>query len=366
MVPTEDPIVETGESFMSCRITDFEEFREMITAYRLPRVIVSALELDLFTAIGTESWSIADLAKSLNASERGLDILCRNLAMCGLLKKRGPLYRNTTFAATQLNRSHPHCREAYIDLLKDQWSDWSCLTDQVRSGLPVDHGKPEPAGYRERFTWAMHHRSVDVAARVAAQVSLRNVRSLLDLGGGPGTYALAFLKKNPALKATVCDRPAALDVAREVAATEKAGKRLSYLAVDFMNEQVPGRYDLIWYSNVLHIYSAQENQALFGRLRQALNPGGRLIIQDAFLHDKEGLYPADASLFAVTMLLFTEQGNTYSIHETSSWLRQAGYSKVKPLKMKRGTEDWDGGLLQAVHSISRPRQPVLPRRSARN
>jgi cyclopropane fatty-acyl-phospholipid synthase-like methyltransferase len=347
-------------------ITDFDGFREAITAYRLPRVIVSALELDLFTTVGTESWSITDLAKVLSVSERGLNILCRNLAMCGLLNKRGPLYRNNTFAATELNRSHPRCRGPYIDLLKDQWSDWSRLTDQVRTGLPVDHQKPEETDYRRRFTWAMHHRSVDVAARVAAQVSLRNVKSLLDLGGGPGTYALAFLKKNPTLSATVCDRPAALDVAREVAATEEAGKRLSYLSVDFMNEQVPGRYDVIWYSNVLHIYSVAQNQALFRRLHQALIPGGRLIIQDAFLHDKEGLYPKEASLFAVAMLLFTEQGNTYTIHETSSWLRQAGYSTVKPLKMKRGTEDWDGGLLQAVHSMSHRIQPALPRRSARN
>ncbi len=168
------------------------------------------------------------------------------------------------------------------------------------------------------------------------------------------------------MRATVCDRPAALEVAKEVAATEKAGKRLSYLAADFMKDPIPDHYDVIWYSNVLHIYSATENQSLFKRLRQALSPGGRLIIQDAFLHDKEGLYPADASLFAITMLLFTEQGNTYTTHETASWLRQAGYSAVKPLRMRRGTEDWDGGLLQAVHSISRRVQPALPRRSARN
>lgn len=333
-------------------ITQFEEFREALVAYRLPRVIVSALELDLFTVIGGKTWSITDLAKAIGVSERGLDILCRNLAACGLLRKRGSCYRNTVFSATELNRSHPRCRGAYLDLLQDQWIDWSRLTDTIRSGLPVDHGKPEEPDYRNRFTWAMHHRSVDVAARVAAQVSLRGAKSLLDLGGGPGTYALAFLRKNPTLKATVCDRPAALDVAKEVAATEKAGKRLSYLAVDFMKDVLPDQYDVIWYSNVLHIYSAAENRSLFERLRHALNPGGRLIIQDAFLHDKEGLYPVEASLFAVTMLLFTEQGNTYTIHETASWLRQAGYTAVKPVKMKRGMEDWDGGVLQAVRPTS--------------
>jgi ubiquinone/menaquinone biosynthesis C-methylase UbiE len=347
-------------------MTKFEEFREAIVAYRLPRVLVSALELDLFTAIGTKTWSVTELAKTIGVNERGLDILCRNLATCGLLKKRGPSYRNTVFAATELNRSHPRCRGAYLDLLKDQWSDWSRLTDAVRSGLPVDHGKPEEPDYRHRFTWAMHHRSVDVAARVAAHVSMRGAKSLLDLGGGPGTYALAFLKQNPTLRATVCDRPAALEVAREVAAKEKAGKRLSYLSVDFMKDVLPDHYDVIWYSNVLHIYSAEENRSLFRRLRQVLNPGGRLIIQDAFLHDKEGLYPAEASLFAVTMLLFTEKGNTYGIRETASWLRQAGYSAVKPLKMRKGTEDWDGGLLQAVHPTSPSRRPALRRRSTGN
>ena len=338
-------------------ITKFDDFRETLVAYRLPRVIVSALELDLFTAIGRDTWSIPELAKAVGANERGLDIVCRNLAACGLLKKRGSHYRNTVFAATELNRSHPRCRAAYLDLLKDQWSDWSRLTNSVRSGLPVDHGEPEEPDYRHRFTWAMHHRSLDVAARVAAQVSIRGAGSFLDLGGGPGTYALAFLKRNPALKATVCDRPAALEVAKEIAAAEKAGKRLSYLPLDFMKDPIPNRFDVIWYSNVLHIYSAEENRSLFRRLFEALNPGGRLIIQDAFLHDREGLYPEEASLFAVTMLLFTERGNTYSLRQTVSWLREAGFTAVKPIKMKRGTEDWDGGLLQAHRPIS-AREPL--------
>jgi SAM-dependent methyltransferase len=347
-------------------ITEFEEFREALVAYRLPRVIVSALELDLFTAIGTDTWSIAELAKAIGVSERGLDILCRNLAACGLLKKRGPSYRNTAFSATELNRSHPRCRGAYLDLLKDQWSDWSRLTETVRSGLSVDHGKPEEADYRHRFTWAMHHRSVDVASKVAAQVSLPGAKSLLDLGGGPGTYALAFLKRNPALEATVCDRPAALEVARQVASAEKAGKRLSFLPLDFMQEQLPGQYDVVWYSNVLHIYSAEENRSLFGKIFRALNPGGQLIIQDAFLHDKEGLYPEEAGLFAVTMLLFTERGNTYSVQETTSWLHENGYTAVRPIKMTKGTEDWDGGVLQAVRPTSRRESLVLRRRSARS
>ena len=334
-------------------IATIQDFRALLAAYRLPRVVLTALELDLFTALATRACSIEQLAKTLDVSGRGLEILCRNLAMCGLLKKRGNVYRNSAFAATQLNANHPSYRGAYLELLKSQWTDWSRLTETVRCGCPVHHDEPEAVDYRSQFTWAMHHRSVDVAARVAAEIDLRQAGSLLDLGGGPGTYAMAFLAHYPKLQATICDRPAALKVAKEIAATHKVRKRLSYLPLNFMEEDLPGQYDVVWYSNVLHIYSPNENQALFRRMISALSPGGRVMIQDAFLHDREGLYPEEASLFAVSMLLFTERGNTYSLRDTARWLKEAGYVKIRPIKLKQGTEDWDGGLLEAARPTRR-------------
>jgi SAM-dependent methyltransferase len=213
--------------------------------------------------------------------------------------------------------------------------------------LPLDHNEPEEPDYRRRFTWAMHHRTLEIAPKIAAQIDLRGARTLLDLGGGPGTYAMAFLAKNPTLLATVCDRPAALDVAKEIASTHKAGARLSYLPLDVMADDIPGAYDVIWYSNVLHIYSPKDNQALFRRALASLNPGGRLLIQDAFLYGRDGLFPEEASLFAVSMLLFTLRGNTYSAAETKAWLTDAGFERIKVLRMKKGTEDWEGGILEA-------------------
>lgn len=76
-------------------LSTFDDFRNAITAYRLPRVLIVAIELDLFTAIGTEAWAIPDLARDMKVSERGLAILCRNLAMAGLLKKQSETYRNS-------------------------------------------------------------------------------------------------------------------------------------------------------------------------------------------------------------------------------------------------------------------------------
>jgi SAM-dependent methyltransferase len=328
-------------------IRTFADFREAIFAYRLPRVLIAAIELDLFTTLGAKPWRLSALARTLKVSERGLDILCRNLASVGLIKKAGDVYRNGPLAGTMLNANHPAYRHGYLNLIRDQWNDWARLPEVVRRGRPVEHEDPDDPEYRRSFTWAMHHRSLEIAPKVAAQVDLRGVGTLLDLGGGPGTYALAFLAHNPHLRAVLCDRAPALEVAREIAAPLRHGRRLSYLPLDFMEKPIPGRYDVIWFSNVLHIYSPKDNQALFGRIRKTLNHRGRLIIQDAFLHDRHATVPLEANLFAVTMLLFTEAGNTYRLSETRDWLRQAGFDRVVSLPLKQGTGDWDDGLLEA-------------------
>jgi SAM-dependent methyltransferase len=321
-------------------------------------VLLAALELDLFTAVGNRSWTVEDLSKELNVSERGLNILCRNLAAAGVLQKKGPIYKNSRLGASALNGNHRTYRGGYLNLIRTHWADWGRLLESVRSGLPIDHDIPDGPDYRREFTWAMHHRTIEIAPAVATQVRLGRARTLLDLGGGPGTYAMAFLEKNPTLRATICDREPALEVAKEIAGAHRSGRRLSYLPLDFSKEPIPGTYDVIWYSNVLHIYSSEDNQAIFRRAFAALAPGGRFIIQDAFLHDREGLHPAEASLFAVSMLLFTEGGNTYSASETAKWLKAAGFMDLKILPIKKETEDWEGGLLEASVPDRRPKAIV--------
>jgi hypothetical protein len=105
---------------MKPHIKTFEEFRDVVSAYRLPRVILTALEMDLFTMIGRSTWllpELPDLARELKVSERGLSILCRNLATAGLLHKKGTHYRNSRLAATALNADDPAYRGSYIRLI---------------------------------------------------------------------------------------------------------------------------------------------------------------------------------------------------------------------------------------------------------
>ena len=328
-------------------IRSFNQFRDLVYGFRLPKIVFSALELDLFNVMGKRAWTISRLAKQLNASHRGMEILCRNLASAGLLQKFPTGYQASTFAKTYLQEDSADYRGDYLALMQRQWGEWSRLTEVILSGLPVDNQESETAEYRRSFTWAMHHRSQESAQQVAKQVSIKSARAFLDLGGGPGTYALAFLKNNPHLQATVMDRQAALDVAQTLAKQSSLESRLSFQTGDFVKDKISGTYDVIWYSNVLHIYSPSENLKVFRKINRALKPGGRLLIQDTFLQDSQGLRPLEANLFAATMLLYTDTGNTYSLQEVRSWLHKAGLNRTRIIHLKKGTGDWEGQLLEA-------------------
>lgn len=327
-------------------IRSFNQFRAAIYGFRLPRILFSALELDLFNRMEARDWTIPQLAKRLRVSQRGLSILCRNLASVGLLVKSPLGYHIAPFSERYLQKTSPDFRGAYLALMQRQWSEWSHLTEVIRAGRPVDSQEPETPEYRRSFTWAMHHRSMQSARDVAQQMALKDARSLLDLGGGPGTYALAFLRRNPTLYATIMDRSAALDVARTLAQRLSYKTRLTFQSGDFLREPIPGNFDVVWYSNVLHIYSPAENLKIFKKIKRILRPGGRLLIQDTFLRDRKGLRPLEANLFAVSMLLYTDRGNTYSFQDVRAWLQQAGLTHSRVIHLKKGTGDWEGQLIE--------------------
>ncbi|MGD9851458.1 MAG: methyltransferase [Nitrospirales bacterium] len=334
------------KTMSSLPIHSFEQFRDAIYAFRVPRIMLTALELELFSKMGDRTWSLSSLAKRVGASQRGMEILCRNLSSIGLLEYKSGRYRSSKMARRYLNKHSQDFRGAYLELLQRQWEEWSKLTSGIRTGQPVDEDKPETPEYRQSFTWAMHERSVEAAQEVTRQLPLAKAHSFLDLGGGPGTYALYFLKRNPLLRATIMDRPAALEVAKTLAQRYRLQARVTLVPGDFLTEPIPGRHDVVWYSNVLHIYSPGENLKVFRGVKRRLQPGGRIFIQDVFIQDPHGPDSVEANAFAVTMLLYTKTGNTYSVQEVKGWLQRAGFSRTKIHRLKQGTGDWEGIILE--------------------
>ena len=307
-----------------------DDLFETIRAFMPSRVILTALELDVFSAIG-EGCTAAELAKRLRTDCRGTELLLDALASLGLLRKEDAMFRNSPQAARFLAEGSPDsARQAQLHTA-NMWKRWSYLTDSVKTGepAPVDRGADSVAS----FIAAMDHSSRGRVRAITQALQLNGTRRVLDLGGGSGAYSIAFAKASPELQSEIVDLPEVVSIAQEHIRSAGFSQRITVRAGDMLTADLPSRsYDLVLLSSICHMFSPEENRALLARARAALCPKGRIAIAD-FIIDPDKASPRSAALFALNMLVATRGGATYSEPEYEAWLKEAGFAEVKRIRM---------------------------------
>jgi ubiquinone/menaquinone biosynthesis C-methylase UbiE len=170
----------------------------------------------------------------------------------------------------------------------------------------------------------MHNVAVVKAKKVVRLMHLTAVKKALDLGGGPGTYSIEMSKKVDSV--TLYDRPATVAIAKDVVGRSGI-TNISFVEGDFINDAITGKYDLIFISQVLHSFSECTNLKVIEKAFNALNPKGRLVIQE-FLLGKDRTLPVQGSLFSVNMLVNTHGGRCYSVQEMKGWFSSLGLKQI--------------------------------------
>ena len=165
---------------------------------------------------------------------------------------------------------------------------------------------------------------------VARMLDLSGVREILDVGAGPGTYAIELCRKNPKLRATLFDLPNTLQITRRCVEAAGLRERIHLVAGDYRHDVIPGDYGLIFLSNIIHSEGEEENRALMRKLDGCLEARGRIVIKDHVL-DASLTRPAPGAVFALLMLLTTRHGRCYSLDEIKAWLYDAGLSSVEEM-----------------------------------
>lgn len=290
----------------------------------------AGVKLDLFSHSGT----LAEIAEAIASDMRGLEMLLNALTALHLLHKTGERYAPTAFAAEYLARSSPRYLGYIIMHHHHLMSGWSRLDELVRSGAPL-RGRVSHAGdeaERESFEMGMFNLAMQIAPRIVAKVDLRDRQRLLDLGGGPGSYAIHFCQANPNLTATVYDLPTTRPFAAKTIASFGLGDRINFVAGDFTSDAIPRGFDVAWLSHILHGEGPQGCAVILQRAVAALEPGGLLLVQEFILDDTmDGpLFPA---LFSLNMLLGTPQGRAYSQGQLVSMLNTAGVTSIRRLEI---------------------------------
>ena len=209
---------------------------------------------------------------------------------------------------------------------------WSRLDESVLSGEPVRNRlSHEPSeAERESFLMGMFNMAMQMAPMIVPQIDLTGRRHLLDLGGGPGTYAIHFCMQNPEMKATIFDLPTTRQFANQTVSRFSMQKRIDFQSGDFQDDAIVGQYDVAWLSHVLHGEGEAGCSNMLQKTVAALDPEGLLLVQEFVLED-DRTKPVFPALFSLNMLLGTPVGKSYSEGEIFLLLQNAGLERVERL-----------------------------------
>jgi len=274
------------------------------------------------------------LAQQLGCDFRGLETLLTALCALALLRKEGDVYAVIPAARQYLSEQSPEYFGHIILHHQHLVPAWSRLSEAARSGKNTRQSshRTEDAAQRAHFLLGMFNVASQQAETIAAALDLRNRTRLLDLGGGPGTYAVHFCLRNPHLSAVVYDLPTTRPFAEKIIARYGLAKRIQFMEGDFLRETLTGRYDVVWISQVLHAMDDEGSAALLEKAARVLTPGGLLLIQEFVVNDsRDG--PVHPALFGCNMLVGTESGKVYTEKELGDLLRLSGASDVRRLAL---------------------------------
>lgn len=293
------------------------------------RVILTAADLDLFTALDERPADAGGLAARAGLDERGTARLLDCLVTFGLLDKSSGEY-HLTAAGAPLSSRHPRTILPMLLHQSHLWDNWSRLGDSVRHGVnPHRDPATRRSGKRLRaFIGAMAVVGRETSERIARAYDAGRFRRLLDIGGGPGTYTAAFLRRNPELRATLFDLPEVVPLAEQRLREAGLLERVELVGGDFYADELPGGCDLALLSAIIHQNSPARNVELFRKVRRALEPGGLLLVRDHIM-DEQRTRPALGALFALNMLVCTDGGDTYTFAEVESALLEAGFRSAR-------------------------------------
>ncbi|MDF0674491.1 MAG: methyltransferase [Nitrospira sp.] len=297
------------------------------------KILLTAVKLDLFSAIDEKPRTAKDVASRLQADEPTLRLLLNALVAMKLLSKEGDLYGNASTALKHLVR-HSDQYVGHLLLLHDaEWNNWGNLEETVRTGRrAVDRHVFETDPELGSNVLAVLNRiGQQSGPDLAKRLKLVGSERLLDLGGGAGTNAIAFCQVYSELCATVFDLPATLKLAEKMVKAAGLESRITLHPGDFNRDQLGGPYDVVLMSDILHYQTFQLNQDLVNKAFVSLAPGGRLIIKDRFL-DETGTGPAWTTAFTIHILVNTQHGSCYKCSDAMRWLIQSGFGSVVELE----------------------------------
>ncbi len=308
---------------------------ETLLAHQRSAALRTAIELNVFRAVGEGPADAATLAARCSTSQRGMRILCDFLCIIGLLAKQDGVYSHTPTSGMFLDPRSPaslHATAHFLGLTEMR-SSYDQLTEVVRTGHTVlpGEGSVEP----DNPIWVdFAHSMAPMMAPLAGPLGNIVLQGrtgplrILDIAAGHGLFGIEIAKQHPEARIVAQDWARVLDVACANAAKAGVGERYERLPGSAFEVDFGGPYDAVLLTNFLHHFDVPTCVGLLKKVRAALKPGGVSATLE-FVPNEDRITPSTAAGFSLTMLISTPGGDAYTFSELEAMHREAGFSGIE-------------------------------------
>ena len=316
-----------------------ERIGQLAWGYAPPLILEAAIRHKIFDLLEVGAKSVEQVAAESGASVRGLRIVMNALVGLELLSKDPhEVYSLTPESAEYLVSGKPTFMGGTIRHTSSQLlPKWLRLNEIVQTGSSPAGVNQEEGGaaFFQQFVEDLFPRNYPAAKRLAELLQVADAQApvrVLDLAAGSGVWSIALAQRSPQVTVTAVDWPGVLEVTRRVTARIGVEDRYLFVAGDLAQADFGAGHHVATLGHILHSEGEERSRALLKKTFAAMAPGGTIAIAE-FLVDEGRRSPPMALLFAVNMLVATQNGDTFTFGEISGWLREAGFENARLVDM---------------------------------
>jgi hypothetical protein len=293
--------------------------------FRAARLLQVAVRLNLFTMLEQRPCDAYMLAKQLGTDGSMTERMLVALAGLELVRHDMDTWRNTLAASLYLVKGQPLYQGDVVELAAQEWDRYSHLERLIREGRnDALFTFGEDPQSKTRYLKAIHGLTVaGLAQRLARLVPLAGRRSLLDVGGAPGTWSVALAQRHATLRITLMDTEATVAHTKSVLGQFEVSKQVRVKAAEWREKEFgKNEYEALLLSRLVANTNGGTLTQLM-RAYEALKTGG-LVIVHTYLLDNDLNGGGEA-----TFRYLTQESCT--LEQLSSLLEEAGFERVSVL-----------------------------------
>lgn len=319
---------------------------EVGMAFWPAKVLLSAIELGLFTELGNKSMTGEELQSSLKLHARANPDFFDTLVALRFLERDGDgpdgRYRNTEETAAFLDRNSPQFMGGFLDMANARlYPYWGDLSEALRTGSPQNeikhtgapmfaelYSKPERL---EQFMDAMAGISAGNFQALADKVDFSPYQTLCDVGGATGLLSMLVAKKHPHITCTSADLPGATAIATRKIAGAGLSDRVSAVDLDFFADPLP-KADVITMGMILHDWNLEKKMMLIRKAYDALPEGGAFIVVENIIDDarRENAF---GMMMSLNMLIEFGDAFDFTGADFDGWCIEAGFKSTQVIHL---------------------------------